>query len=127
MARVGGLPPPSATVELFFLDPEVVPDGSGSVLLLLPVTHVDDFRVFTWVFEERGVAEDEEVVVTYRPAAGLFSGRKARFGIAIAPKGTLRAEHEAARRGEPLTHVEPIWVHLPGTPFSDVSGAMASD
>ncbi len=116
---VGGMIPAAiATVELLLNDPSAqAANGSDSLWLQLPITHVDDFRVFSWVFEDRGVADDEEVIAMYMPASGLFAGRKARFSLAISPKGTLRSTFAAVQRGEEEPDSEPIWMHAARAPF----------
>ena len=115
----GMIPAAIATVELLLNDPGAqAANGSESLWLQLPVTHVDDFRVFSWVFEGRGVADNEEVIAIYMPASGLFSGRKARFSVAISPKGTLRSTFAVVQRGEAEPDTEPIWMHAARMPFA---------
>ena len=114
----GGMPQAVATVELF-LNAKAARDemGADSLFLQLPIEHDDDVLVFYWIFEERGVGDDEEVLATYIPAKGLSNGSKAGLGAAIMPKGTLRRSFETTQRGEPDPDIEPIWIHAPRTPF----------
>jgi len=53
----------------------------------LPVTHKIDFRNLWEVFKERGVKDNEEVLVFYVPSSGIFSAVKPKLHIFIYPKG----------------------------------------
>ncbi|MHB8378105.1 MAG: hypothetical protein ACYDEB_14295 [Dehalococcoidia bacterium] len=122
-----GMPIAVATVETLLNGEDAraasrAQTGSDSLWLLLPIQHADDFRVFLWVFEERGVAEDEEVWATYVPAPGLMARFRPRLGLAIFSKGTLREMFDLIQRGEEEPDTEPVWMHAPYQRFVKPAG-----
>jgi hypothetical protein len=135
LQRIGpkGMPYFAATVEILFIPrdkaafldagwqygslPSDVRNGlsdSDSLWLGLPVTKANDFRVLYWVFAERGVVEDEEVIIDY-------GGRKSGLGVLVVPKGTARRAYELSTREDWRTaDVDPVvphYVHTAGQKF----------
>lgn len=126
LQRMGpkGKPYFAATVELLFNQrdkaaflnagwrygsvPSYVSDAlatQDSLRLGLPVTKPNDFRALYWVFVERGVDDNEEVIVDY-------GGRSSGLGVHVVPKGTARRAYElSSQEGWRTADVEPIRPH----------------
>jgi len=116
-----------ATVEILVVDAEfraklTAETGADSMWLQMPLKNKADYRVFYWLFEERGVAEDEEVWAMYvKP--GLLAGSKGSISLIVFPKGTMAESfRDSGHTGQtPVpgqTDVQPIWHHKAGEKFA---------
>jgi hypothetical protein len=95
----------------FNLDPFALIEVNAplrSEQLTIPIEHSTDFQHLWEIFEERGVSEDEEVVMFYTPNK-FMPNFKPRFQIIITSKGLAEKLHIKSSSDVPISDTMHIY------------------